>query len=124
MNKETSPLSPHIQIYKWQFSSLLSITHRMTAVINIIAFGLIILWVLFLSLGPELFIIFQNFLSSFIGKFLLIGFTWSFCYHLLNGIRHLVWDFGYGYEMKTANISGAVVLLLSFIFTTLIWVTI
>ncbi len=124
MNKETAPLSPHIQIYKWQFSSLLSITHRMTAVINIIAFGLIILWVVFLSLGPELFIIFQNFLSSFIGKFLLIGFTWSFCYHLLNGIRHLVWDFGYGYEMKTANISGAAVLLLSFIFTTLIWVTI
>jgi len=124
MNKETAPLSPHIQIYKWQFSSLLSITHRMTAVINIIAFGLIILWVVFLSLGPELFIRFQNFLSSFIGKFLLIGFTWSFCYHLLNGIRHLVWDFGYGYEMKTANISGAAVLLLSFIFTTLIWVTI
>jgi len=123
MNKETTPLSPHIQIYKWQFSSLLSITHRMTAVINIIAFGLIILWVVFLSLGPELFLIFQNFLSSFIGKFLLIGFTWSFCYHLLNGIRHLVWDFGYGYEMKTANISGAAVLLLSFIFTTLIWVT-
>ncbi|MBM5786953.1 MAG: succinate dehydrogenase, cytochrome b556 subunit, partial [Pelagibacterales bacterium] len=61
---------------------------------------------------------------SFIGKFLLIGFTWSFCYHLLNGIRHLVWDFGYGYEMKTANISGVAVLLLSFIFTTLIWVTI
>ncbi|MBM5786202.1 MAG: succinate dehydrogenase, cytochrome b556 subunit, partial [Pelagibacterales bacterium] len=105
MDKETAPLSPHIQIYKWQLSSLLSITHRMTAIINIIAFCLIILWVVFLSLGPELFIIFQKFLSSFIGKFLLIGFTWSFCYHLLNGIRHLVWDFGYGYEMKTANIS-------------------
>ncbi|MFM7673556.1 MAG: succinate dehydrogenase, cytochrome b556 subunit [Candidatus Fonsibacter sp.] len=124
MDKETAPLSPHIQIYKWQLSSLLSITHRMTAIINIIAFCLIILWVVFLSLGPELFIIFQKFLSSFIGKFLLIGFTWSFCYHLLNGIRHLVWDFGYGYEMKTANISGVAVLLLSFIFTTLIWVTI
>ena len=65
---------------------------------------------------------FSIFVSSLIGKFVLIGFTWSFCYHLLNGIRHLFWDLGYGYELKTANLSGTLVLLSSFLVTLALWI--
>jgi succinate dehydrogenase / fumarate reductase cytochrome b subunit len=122
MEKNSSPLSPHIQIYKWQFSSLLSITHRLTGVINTFGIFLIVLWILFLALGPECYNFYQKFLRSFLGKFILVGFTWSFIYHMLNGVRHLVWDFGYGYEIKTANLSGIIVLLLSIITTFFIWI--
>ena len=122
MEKNSSPLSPHLQIYKWQFSSLLSITHRMTGVFNVGGFFLIVLWVLFLATGPEYYNFYQKFLKSLVGKFILVGFTWSFVYHMLNGMRHLAWDFGYGYEIKTANLSGVVVLLLSILTTFFIWI--
>ena len=108
MEKNSGPLSPHLQIYKWQFSSLLSITHRLTGTINTVGFFVIVLWILFLALGPEYYNFYQTFLRSFIGKFILVGFTWSFVYHMFNGIRHLAWDFGYGYEIKIANLSGTV----------------
>jgi len=101
MEKNSGPLSPHLQIYKWQFSSLLSITHRLTGTINTVGFFVIVLWILFLALGPKYYNFYQTFLRSFIGKFILVGFTWSFVYHMFNGIRHLAWDFGYGYEIKT-----------------------
>ena len=94
MEKNSGPLSPHLQIYKWQFSSLLSITHRLTGTINTVGFFVIVLWILFLALGPECYNFYQKFLRSFIGKFILVGFTWSFVYHMFNGIRHLAWDFG------------------------------
>ncbi len=122
MEKNSSPLSPHLQIYKWQLSSLLSITHRMTGVFNVGGFFLIVLWVLFLATGPEYYNFYQKFLRSFVGKFILVGFTWSFVYHMLNGIRHLAWDFGYGYEIKIANLSGVVVLFLSILTTFFIWI--
>jgi succinate dehydrogenase / fumarate reductase cytochrome b subunit len=80
------------------------------------------LWVLFLATGPEYYNFYQKFLKSLVGKFILVGFTWSFVYHMLNGIRHLAWDFGYGYEIKTANLSGVVVLLLSILTTFFIWI--
>jgi len=122
MEKNTGPLSPHIQIYKWQFSSLLSITHRLTGAINTAGFFLIVLWILSLALGPEYYNFYQKFLRSFIGKFILVGFTWSFVYHMFNGIRHLAWDFGYGYEIKIANLSGIIVLFLSILTTFFIWI--
>ena len=65
---------------------------------------------------------FTIFSSSIVGKFILVGFTWSFCYHLLNGLRHLFWDMGYGYEIKTANFSGIFVLTSSFLLTIILWV--
>ncbi len=110
MEKNSGPLSPHLQIYKWQFSSLLSITHRLTGTINTVGFFVIVLWILFLALGPEYYNFYQKFLRSFIGKFILVGFTWSFVYHMFNGIIHLAWDFGYGYEIKVANIYGIIIL--------------
>ena len=116
------PLSPHLQVYKWQLSSLLSITHRLTSIINTAGITVICFWILSLSMGEDCYKYFVMFSSSIIGKFILVGFTWSFCCHLLNGIRHLFWDMGYGYEIKTANFSGIFVLTSSFLLTIILWI--
>ena len=121
MNDSKNPLSPHLQIYRWQISSLLSITHRISGVINLIALILIFFWLLVLSLGESSYESFLLIMNSFFGKLLLIGFTWSMSFHLLSGIRHLAWDLGYGFEIKTANISGAVVIILSLLLTVIFW---
>ena len=119
MNDLKNPLSPHLQIYRWHISSLLSITHRISGVINLLALILIFFWLIFLSLGENNYQSFLLIINSFIGKFILIGFTWSMSFHLLSGIRHLVWDFGYGFELKTSNITGLIVIFGSFILTIL-----
>ena len=116
-----NPLSPHLQIYKWQISSLLSITHRISGVINLLALILIFFWIVLLSLGESNYNLFLSTINSFFGKFILIGFTWSMSFHLLSGIRHLFWDFGYGYEIKTANISGIIVIIFSLAMTVAFW---
>ena len=116
-----NPLSPHLQIYRWHISSLLSITHRISGVINLLALILIFFWLLTLSFGESNYELFLLMINSFIGKFILIGFTWSMSFHLLSGIRHLVWDFGYGFEIKTANISGIIVIISSLILTVIFW---
>ena len=87
-----NPLSPHLQIYKWQISSLLSIKHRISGVINLVALILIFFWLIVLSFGETNYELFLLTINSFFGKFILIGFTWSMIFHLLSGIRHLAWD--------------------------------
>ena len=121
MTDNKNPLSPHLQIYRWHISSLLSISHRISGVINLFSLILIFLWLLILSLGENNYESFLLVINSFIGKFFLIGFTWSMSFHLLSGIRHLIWDFGYGFEIKTANISGIVVIISSLILTVIFW---
>ena len=121
MNDSKNPLSPHLQIYRWHISSLLSITHRISGVINLLALILIFFWLLFLSFGESNYESFLLIINSFFGKFILIGFTWSMTFHILSGIRHLAWDLGYGFEIKTANISGAVVIILSLLLTVIFW---
>jgi len=121
MNDSKNPLSPHLQIYRWQVSSLLSITHRISGVINLIALLLIFFWLLVLSFGESNYESFLLIINSLFGKFILIGFTWSMIFHVLSGIRHLAWDLGYGFEIKTANISGAIVILLSLLLTIIFW---
>ena len=121
MTDNQNPLSPHLQIYRWHISSLLSITHRIAGVINLFSLILIFFWLLVLSLGESNYELFLLMINSFIGKFILIGFTWSMIFHLLSGIRHLVWDFGYGFEIKTANISGIIVIISSLILTIIFW---
>ena len=116
-----NPLSPHLQIYRWHISSLLSITHRISGVINLFSLILIFFWLLVLSLGENNYETFLLMINSFIGKFFLIGFTWSMSFHLLSGIRHLIWDFGYGFEIKTANISGIIVIISSLVLTVIFW---
>ena len=121
MNDSNNPLSPHLQIYRWQISSLLSITHRISGIINLFALILIFFWLIFLSLGESNYQLFLLIINSFFGKFILIGFAWSMSFHILSGIRHLVWDLGYGFEIKTANISGVIVIISSLILTIIFW---
>ena len=121
MTDNQNPLSPHLQIYRWHISSLLSITHRISGVINLLALILIFFWLIFLSLGENNYQSFLLIINSFIGKFILIGFTWSMSFHLLSGIRHLVWDLGYGFEIKTANITGIIVIISSLALTIIFW---
>ena len=98
MEYDKNPLTPHLQIYKWQISSLLSITHRITGVINAIAISLICIWFLFTINNEK--ILFENILNSFFGKFISISLCWTFSFHILNEIRHLIWDAGYGFDPK------------------------
>ena len=121
MNDSKNPLSPHLQIYRWHISSLLSITHRISGVINLIALILIFFWLLALSLGESNYELFLLMINGFFGKFILIGFTWFMCFHILSGIRHLIWDLGYGFEIKTANVSGIIVIIFSLVLTIVFW---
>ena len=121
MNDSKNPLSPHLQIYKWHISSLLSITHRISGVINLLALILIFFWLLVLSFGESNYELFLLTINSFFGKFILIGFIWSMSFHLLSGIRHLARDLGYGFEIKTANISGIIVIISSLVLTIIFW---
>ena len=121
MNDSKNPLSPHLQIYRWHISSLLSITHRISGIVNLLALILIFFWLIALSLGENNYESFLSIINSFFGKFILIGFTWSMIFHLLSGARHLVWDLGYGFKIKTANISGIIVIISSLILTIIFW---
>ena len=121
MNDSNNPLSPHLQIYRWHISSLLSITHRISGIINLLALILIFFWLIILSFGENNYELFLLVINSFFGKFILIGFTWSMSFHILSGIRHLAWDLGYGFEIKTANISGIIVIVSSLALTIIFW---
>ena len=121
MTDNQNPLSPHLQIYRWHISSLLSITHRISGVINLLALTLIFFWLLTFSFGENNYELFLSIINSFFGKFILIGFTWSMSFHLLSGVRHLFWDLGYGFEIKTANISGIIVIISSLALTIIFW---
>ena len=120
MNKE-NPLSPHIQIYSWNISSLISISHRIVGVLNIQILTLVCLWITLLLLGETNYEYIKFFLQSFFGKFLIVGIIWSFTFQILSEIRHLFWDFGYGFELKTSKISGLIVIFGSVILTILIY---
>ena len=117
------PLSPHIQVYKWHISSLVSISHRITGIINILGITLICLWASLLLLGENNYNSINLLLNSQIGKFIILGLTWSFCFQILSEIRHLVMDLGYGFEPKTTKVSGLIVLIGSFPISVLIYTT-
>jgi succinate dehydrogenase / fumarate reductase cytochrome b subunit len=121
MQNKNRPLSPHLQIYKWQISSLLSIAHRIVGVINILAIILICFWSLSLLFGTESYQLINFFLNTFMGKFIAISLCWTFSFHVLNELRHLIWDLGYGFDLKVSKITGVLALLGSFIFTILIY---
>tara|TARA_B100001093_G_scaffold421517_1_gene413810 strand:+ start:1438 stop:1824 length:387 start_codon:yes stop_codon:yes gene_type:complete len=121
MEKNKNPLSPHLQIYRWQISSLLSITHRIVGVINIFAITLICSWVLFLLQGENNYEIIKGFLNSYFGKFFIISLCWTFSFQILNEIRHIAWDLGYGFDIKIAKITGYIVLIGSFLLTILFY---
>ena len=119
--KDNNPLSPHIQIYNWHISSLVSICHRITGIINITIITLICFWVAFLLLGNSNYELIQNFFVTFFGKFIIIGTGWAFSFQILSEIRHLFWDLGLGFELKTSNLTGLLVIFGSFFLTIIIY---
>jgi succinate dehydrogenase / fumarate reductase cytochrome b subunit len=122
MQNQQNPLSPHLQIYKWQISSLLSIVHRIVGVLNLIAMTLICFWIFTLLFGEIKYQEIQIFLKSFFGKFIIISFCWTFSFHILNELRHLSWDLGYGFDLKVSNITGVLSIFGSFIMAILIYI--
>ena len=120
--RENNPLSPHIQIYNWHISSLVSICHRITGIINITIITFVCLWVTFLLLGNSNYELVQKFFLTYFGKFIIIGTIWSFSFQILSEIRHLFWDMGLGFELKIANITGLLVIFGSFIATIAIFI--
>ena len=116
-----NPLSPHIQIYRWHISSLVSISHRITGIINIVAITLICIWTASLILGDTNYDFINLFLTSIFFKFIVIGLVWSFSFQILSEIRHLLMDMGYGFELQTTRITGLVVIFGSIFLTILIY---
>ena len=116
-----NPLSPHIQIYRWHISSLVSISHRITGIVNITAITIICLWIFSLLLGEVSYDLTKLFLQSIFGKFIIICLTWSFSFQILSEARHLLMDLGYGFEIKTSNITGLLVIFGSIILTILFY---
>ena len=115
--EDKKPLSPHIQIYRWHISSLVSITHRITGIINIILITIICIWASSLLLGESNYELIKYFLSSLLGKFFILGLTWSFSFQILSEVRHLIMDLGYGFELRTSKITGLIVIIGSIFLT-------
>ena len=115
------PLSPHIQIYSWHISSLVSISHRITGIINIIAITLICFWSCWLIVGENNYDFVNYFLGSLISKFIILGVVWSFSFQILSEIRHLIMDMGYGFELQTTKVTGLLVIFGSLVLTVLIY---
>ena len=118
MENKNNPLSPHLQIYRWHVSSLLSITHRIVGILN---FFVIILMSALLIFNNLDLLIFQKFSQSFIGKFFIVSFCWTFSFQILNEIRHLAWDMGFGFDLKISKISGIITTIGSFILAVLFY---
>lgn len=122
MATDNRPLSPHLQVYKPQLTSMLSILHRLTGVA--LAFGTLLLvwWLIAAATGPGAYDAVQSFIGSILGRLLLLGWTFSLFYHLANGIRHLAWDTGRGFELATAYSTGWLVVIAAIVLTLASWV--
>ena len=118
---EKNPLSPHLQIYRWHLSMILSITHRIIGIVNSVAMILICLWTISLLFGEENYEIIKILFQSFFGKLLITSLSWSFSFHILSEIRHLIWDLGYGFDLKISKITGVITIIGSLALTILIY---
>ena len=121
VNRGNRPLSPHLTIYRPQYTSILSIMHRVTGVALTAGLALAVWWLLAAATGPAYFEFVNDLATSWIGNLVWIGSTWALAYHFCNGIRHLIWDMGYGFDLDQAELSGKVALGGSVALTALIW---
>jgi len=121
MEKSQRPLSPHLQIYRPQLTSVLSITHRITGMALVIGTLVLVYWLLAAASGPEAYASAQALLGSWFGRVVMLGFSYALFFHLCNGIRHLFWDAGLGFELKTAYASGKAVIAVSIALTVIAW---
>lgn len=117
----TKPLSPHLSIYRPQLTSVLSILHRGTGIVLAIGTLLVSYWLLAILSGPESYSNALQLFSSWLGQLILFGWSWAVSYHLCNGIRHLCWDLGLGFELKTAYLTGYLVVITSLLLTITLW---
>jgi|SRR6185312_3035278 len=117
MATDNRPLSPHLGIYRWQITMTMSILHRATGVALAVGSLMLVWWLVAAGIGPDAFDTVHRFLSSGLGQFLLIGWTFSLYYHMWNGIRHLCWDAGWGFQIKTFYITGYLVWVMALIMT-------
>jgi succinate dehydrogenase cytochrome b subunit len=122
MEPSQRPLSPHLQIYRPQLTSILSISHRAAGIALAVGTLLLVCWVISAASGPAALANLQHFLRSWFGMLILFGWSVALFFHLCNGIRHLFWDAGYGFELKTAYASGYAVLIATAVLTVLAWV--
>lgn len=121
MQTDHRPLSPHLQVYRPQLTSALSIFHRISGVILAVGTLLLTYWLVAAASGPEAYARAQALMGGFLGQLVLFGFTLALFYHLCNGIRHLVWDTGHGFDLPTVYRSGYTVLVAAGVLTVLVW---
>lgn len=119
---DSRPLSPHLQVYRWQWTMAYSILHRATGVALAVGALYLTWWLIALASGPQAFAAVQGFSGSIIGQLMLLGWTFSLFYHLANGIRHLAWDAGRGFELDTAAMTGHAVVAAAVVLTGITWV--
>ena len=121
MNRAGRPLWPHLSIYRWPISMTISILHRLTGVA--LSVGLIVLtvWLSALSIGAPAYEQISALMQSVLGRLMLAGFSFAFFFHLCNGIRHLFWDVGKGFEMRQVNASAWSVVVASSVLTVWLW---
>jgi succinate dehydrogenase / fumarate reductase cytochrome b subunit len=124
MARSERPLSPHLQVYRWYFTMALSIGHRVTGVGMAVGLVLLTWWLLALASGPEAFATVQAVMHSWLGVLVLFVYTFVLFYHMANGVRHLAWDAGYGYELPVAINSGFAVLAFAGAMTVVTWLVI
>ena len=122
MSNHDRPLSPHLSIYRWPVTMVTSILHRATGIAMAVGFILLVAWLFDAAAGPETYAVFLGAMDTLIGKLLLVGWSYAFFYHLANGIRHLVWDSGRGFEKQQASASAWFVIVASVVLTALFWV--
>ena len=115
------PLSPHLQVYRPQVTSVLSFLHRGTGLFLVLGTIMISFWVIALALGHNIFVSYQTWLGSLMGKVLLVFWSFSLFYHWANGLRHLLWDIGWGYDIDRVHMTGWIVVSVSVILTGLLW---
>jgi succinate dehydrogenase / fumarate reductase, cytochrome b subunit len=121
MSQAQRPLSPHLQIYKWQLTSVLSIIHRGTGLALAVGTFFLVWWLFAAAFSPSWFGLAEAFWYSWLGRLLLLGWTFSFFFHLCNGIRHLFWDSGWGFDLKTTYLTGWIVVSASIFLTLIAW---
>ena len=121
MNSRSRPLSPHLQVYRLQLTSMMSILHRGTGIILFFGTLMIVVWLVILAFSPYAFDVYHKFLGSISGRLLLLGWTFSLFYHLANGIRHMLLDIGWGFEIQKVYLTGWIVVVSSCVLTGVMW---
>lgn len=115
------PLSPHLQVYRWQLTMVMSITHRATGMALAAGSAVLAIWLIAAAMGEEAFAAVNGHFGAWYGQVLLFAWSFALFYHLCNGIRHLAWDTGWGLDLRTTYITGYITLAAAAILTVAVW---